>query len=145
MAQCNCSCLQELKGDAIKEQQLLKKLSPGEERGPSQSILVSSQQFGLAIEFERCDHIRRFRLFLREILGVLRQLDPQASAPFKFVQSDLFECEVHIEEICDIMCIAAAGIVEDICLCTGFISGGGWGLGGAFALPWDWFAPLPPS
>ena len=103
--------MQELKGDAIKEQQLLKKLSPGEERGPSQSILVSSLQFGLAIVFEWCDHVRRFRLFLREILGVLRQLDPLTSAPFKFVQSDLFECEVHLEEICDIMCIAVAGIV----------------------------------
>ena len=56
--------------------------------------------------------MRRFRLFLREILGVLRQLDPLALAPFKFVQSDLFECEVHLEEICDIMCIAVAGIID---------------------------------
>ena len=104
--------LQELKGDATKEQQLLKKLNPGEERGSSQSVLASSPQFGLAIEFERCDHVRRFRLFLREILGVLRQLDPLALAPFKFVQSDLFECEVHLEEICDIMCIAVAGITD---------------------------------
>lgn len=103
--------MQELKGDAIKEQQLLKKLNPGEERSSSQSVLASSPQFGLAIEFEGCDHVRRFRLFLREILGVLRQLDPLTSAPFKFVQSDLFECEVHLEEICDIMCIAVAGIV----------------------------------
>ena len=130
VAQCNCPCLQELKGDAIKEQQLLKKLSPGEERGPSQSVLASSPQFGLAIEFERCDHIRRFRLFLREILGVLRQLDPPASVPFKFVQSDLFECEVHIEEICDIMCIAAAGIVDDNVYVLGLI----WGARGCFAL-----------
>ena len=88
---------------------MLKKLSPGEERGSSQSVLVSSLQFGLAIEFERCDHVRRFRLFLSEILGVLRQLDPLSSTPFKFVQSDLFECDVHLEEICDIMCIAVAG------------------------------------
>ena len=105
--------MQELKGDAIKEQQLLKKLSPDEERGPSQSVLVSSPQFGLAIKFERCDHVRRFWLFFCEILGVLRQLDPLTSAPFKFVQSDLFECEVHLEEICDIMCIAVAGIVDE--------------------------------
>ena len=48
-------------------------------------------------------------MFLHEILGVLRQLDLPTSAPFKFVLSDLFECEVHIEEICDIMYIAAAG------------------------------------
>ena len=87
----------------------MKKLAPGEERGSSQSVLASSLQFGLAIEFERCDHVRRFRLFLREILGVLSQVD--SPGPFKFVQSDLFECEVHLEEICDIMCIAVAGTV----------------------------------
>ena len=88
---------------------MLRKLGPGEERGHSQSILASSLQFGLAIEFERCDHVRRFRLFLSEILCVLNQLD--SPGPFKFVQSDLFECEVHLEEICDIMCIAVAGML----------------------------------
>lgn len=33
----------------------------------------------------------------------------QVESPFKLVQSDLFECEVHLEEICDILCIAATG------------------------------------
>ena len=65
---------QELKLDAQKEQQLLRKLGPGEERAASQSILASSLQFGLAIEFERSDCMRRFRLFLSEILRIVAQV-----------------------------------------------------------------------
>lgn len=70
-------------------------------------MLASSLQFGLAIEFERSSHLRRFRLFLSEILKVLSQLD--GPGQFRLVQSDLFECDVHLEEIGDIMCIAVAG------------------------------------
>ena len=84
----------------------MKKLGP-EDRGQSQSILASSLQFGLAIEFERSNFLRRFRLFLSEILKVIGQLD--GPGQFKLIQSDLFECEAHFEEICDIMCVAAAG------------------------------------
>ena len=98
--------LQELRQDAIKEQQLLRKLSP-EDRGQSQSVLATSLQFGLAIEFERSNFLRRFRLFLSEILKVMSQLD--SPGQFRLIQSDLFECEAHLEEICDIMCIATAG------------------------------------
>ena len=35
------------------------------------------------------------------------QLD--SPGQFKLIQSDLFECECHLEEICDIMCVATAG------------------------------------
>ncbi len=76
----------ELKQDALKEQQLLRKLGPGggEDRGQgstvggggrsANSILASSLQYGLAIEFERSDHTRRFRLLLSEILRVMGQV-----------------------------------------------------------------------
>ena len=64
----------ELKQDAQKEQQLLRKLGPGEERVASQSVLASSLQFGLAIEFERSDYMRRFRLLLSEILRIVSQV-----------------------------------------------------------------------
>lgn len=64
----------ELKQDAQKEQQLLRKLGPGEERAVSQSVLASSLQFGLAIEFERSDYMRRFRLLLSEILRIVSQV-----------------------------------------------------------------------
>lgn len=95
-----------MRQDSLKEQQLLKKLSP-EDRAHSQSILASSLRFGLAIEFERSNYLRRFRLFLSEMLKVLGQLD--GLDQFRLIQSDLFECEAHLEEICDIMCVAAAG------------------------------------
>ena len=104
-----------MKQDAKREQQLLKKLGPGETRPHSQSILASSLQYGLAIEFERSDHLRRFRLFLSEIFRVMAHLD--GSGPFKMIQSDLFECEVHFDEMGDILCIAAAG-ENVVCVCV---------------------------
>ena len=60
----------ELRSDAVKEQKLLQKLGPVEERPATQSVLATSMQFGMAIEFERSDHVRRVRLFLSEILRV---------------------------------------------------------------------------
>ena len=62
--------LAQLHQDALKEQQLLRKLSPGEERPSGQSVLAASLQYGLAIEFERSDHVRRFRLMLSEVLRI---------------------------------------------------------------------------
>ena len=64
----------ELHGDALKEKQLLRKLGPGEERGVGQSVLATSLQFGMAIEFERSDPMRRFRLFLSEMLRVMSKV-----------------------------------------------------------------------
>ena len=61
----------QLQQDSLKEQQLLRKLTPGEERPAGQSVLAASLQYGLAIEFERSDHIRRFRLLLSELLRVM--------------------------------------------------------------------------
>lgn len=60
---------QELKQDAQKEQQLIRKLGPGEEK--VQSVLASSLQDGVVIEFERSNHVRRFRLVLSEALRIL--------------------------------------------------------------------------
>lgn len=94
-----------MRQDARREQQLFKKLDGG--RAPTQSLLASSLQFGLAIEFERSDYLRRFRLLLSEVLRIIAQLDNAGS--FKVVQSDLFECEVHFDEVGDILCLAAIG------------------------------------
>jgi len=38
----------------------------------------------------------------------MAQLD-RPTGQFKIVQSDLFECEVHFEEVGDIICLAAVG------------------------------------
>lgn len=67
---------QELRQDALREQQLLRKLNPTEER--SSSVLASSLQYGLAIEFERSDHLRRFRLLLSEVLRIMHQVGHHA-------------------------------------------------------------------
>lgn len=64
----------ELQSDAVKEKHLLRKLGPGEARGTEQSVLATSMQFGMAIEFERSDPVRRFRLFLSEILRVMSKV-----------------------------------------------------------------------
>ena len=64
----------ELRSDAVKERQLLRKLGPAEERPGAQSVLATSMQFGMAIEFERSDHVRRMRLFLSEILRVMSKV-----------------------------------------------------------------------
>ena len=64
----------ELQGDALKEKQLLRKLGPGEERAAGQSVLATSMQFGMAIEFERSDPVRKFRLFLSEMLRVMNKV-----------------------------------------------------------------------
>ena len=39
-----------------------------------------------------------------------RRFPMQVDSPFRMEQSDLFECEVHLDELSDIMCIAAAGM-----------------------------------
>lgn len=64
----------ELRSDAVKERQLLRKLGPAEERPATQSVLATSMQFGMAIEFERSDHMRRMRLFLSEILRIMSKV-----------------------------------------------------------------------
>ena len=64
----------ELRSDAVKERQLLRKLGPAEERPAAQSVLATSMQFGMAIEFERSDHVRRMRLFLSEMLRVMSKV-----------------------------------------------------------------------
>ena len=65
---------EELRQDALKEQQLYKKLSPGEERAASQSLLAASVQHGLAAEFEKSLQIRKFRLVLSEILRIMNKV-----------------------------------------------------------------------
>ena len=63
-----------MKHDAIKEQQLLKKLRPGEEQLRSESVLVSSLENGILTEFERGGIKRRFRLVLSEMLQLISQV-----------------------------------------------------------------------
>lgn len=93
---------EELRQDAQKEQQLYKKLGPGEERASSQSLLAASVQHGLAAEFEKSPQIRKFRLVLSEILRIMNKLE----SPFALEASELYECDVFMDEVSDILCIA---------------------------------------
>lgn len=66
----------ELKHDAVKEQQLLRKLHPGESRPAEGSVLASSVTSGLVVDFERSGRMRRLRLLLSELLRILHQVQP---------------------------------------------------------------------
>ena len=64
----------ELRHDALKEQQLMKKLDPDERRTKRESSLVSNMEHMVTVEFERGCVKRRFRLVLSEILRIISQV-----------------------------------------------------------------------
>lgn len=85
----------ELRHDALKEQQLLKKLRPGEKRSQGESILASSVKLGLATEFERSEPVRRARLVLSELLRYFSQvLNAQMQAKSSFLCSCVHACSM---------------------------------------------------
>jgi len=93
-----------LEQDALKEQQLRRKIGGGS----GTSILVESLQSGLALEFERStsEPSRRLRLVLSELLRIMNQVD--AREDFVPEKCELFESEVYLEEVSDVICIAQA-------------------------------------
>ncbi|KAH7958889.1 hypothetical protein HPB49_006131 [Dermacentor silvarum] len=89
--------------DVKKEQQLRLKLGPHS----GDSILVSSLQNSLALEFERSDAARKLRLVLSELLAFIAQVkDSRTEIGTK--SSDLFDNDVYLDEVADVMCIAHA-------------------------------------
>lgn len=89
--------------DVKKEQQLRLKL--GVHSGDS--ILASSLQNSLALEFERSDAARKLRLVLSELLSFIAQAkDSRSELGIK--SSDLFDNDVYLDEVSDVMCIAHA-------------------------------------
>ncbi|XP_073258081.1 integrator complex subunit 2-like [Porites lutea] len=91
-----------LEQDALKEQQLRRKA--GGNAGTS--VLVENLQNGLALEFERSEPSRRLRLVLSELLRIMSQVD--VSEEFIPEKCELFESEVYLEEVSDVICIAQA-------------------------------------
>lgn len=93
-----------LEQDALKEQQLRRKIGGGS----GTSVLVESLQNGLALEFERStsEPSRRLRLVLSEVLRIMSQVD--AREEFVPEKCELFESEVYLEEVSDVICIAQA-------------------------------------
>ena len=64
----------ELRHDALKEQQLIKKLDPDERQSKRDSSLVSNMENMVTVEFERGCVKRRFRLVLSETLRIMSQV-----------------------------------------------------------------------
>lgn len=89
--------------DVKKEQQLRLKL--GGHSGDS--ILISSLQNSLALEFERSDAARKLRLVLSELLAFIAQVKENRSE-LGTKTSDLFDNDVYLDEVADVMCIAHA-------------------------------------
>ncbi|KAK5638910.1 hypothetical protein RI129_013205 [Pyrocoelia pectoralis] len=97
-----------LESDVRKEQQLRQK------SGTTQhdSILISNLPNGLALEYERSDMTRRLRLVLSELLFIQSQIqdvgDNGSEQDFYMKTSELFDNDIYIEEISDVICIALA-------------------------------------
>ncbi|XP_018328065.1 integrator complex subunit 2 [Agrilus planipennis] len=97
-----------LESDVKKEQQLRQKCGTS----LNESVLISGLPNGLALEYERSDMTRRLRLVLSELLFIQSQiqesLENTSEHEFYMKQSELFDNDIYIEEISDVICIALA-------------------------------------
>ncbi|CAI9724064.1 integrator complex subunit 2-like [Octopus vulgaris] len=91
-----------LEQDVKKEQNLREKIGSNQ----SESALISQLEQGLSLEFERSDCAHRIRLVLSEIFFIIGQI--KESKDFYVKSSELFECEIYLEDISDVLCIAQA-------------------------------------
>ncbi|XP_071790085.1 integrator complex subunit 2-like [Asterias amurensis] len=89
-----------LEQDARKELQMRHKL------GETENLLTANIQHGLALEFERSDPARRLRLLISELLFISSQI--KDTTDFVRRPCELFESEVYLEEVSDVLCIAQA-------------------------------------
>ncbi|KAK6190857.1 hypothetical protein SNE40_002632 [Patella caerulea] len=92
-----------LEQDVKKEQQLRSKIGGNQ----TDSVLISNLQHGLVLEFERSDPARRIRLLLSELLFVMSEIKDQKNPNYQ-KNCELFESEVYLEEVSDILSIAQA-------------------------------------
>ncbi|KRT81668.1 hypothetical protein AMK59_6056 [Oryctes borbonicus] len=97
-----------LEADVKKEQQLRQKAGSN----LTESVLIGSLPNGLALEYERSDMTRRLRLVLSELLFIQSQIqdgnDGHGDHEFYIKTSELFDNDIYIEEISDVICIALA-------------------------------------
>lgn len=95
-----------LEADVKKEQQLRQKIGTTQ----NDSILIGSLPNGLALEYERSDMTRRLRLVLSELLFIQSQIqdinEVYTEQDFFLKSSELFDNDIYIEEISDVICIA---------------------------------------
>lgn len=97
-----------LEADVKKEQQLRQKIGSN----LNDSVLIGNLPNGLALEYERSDMTRRLRLVLSELLFIQSQIqdvgENHAEQEFYVKSSELFDNDIYIEEISDVICIALA-------------------------------------
>lgn len=77
------------------------------------SILIASLVDGLALEFERSDGIRKLRLVLSELFSVQSlcrniAMGNASQLPTGYRPSELFDNDVYIDEVSDVLSIAVA-------------------------------------
>ncbi|XP_022906481.1 integrator complex subunit 2 [Onthophagus taurus] len=99
-----------LEADVRKEQQLRQKIGSN----LADSVLIGSLPNGLALEYERSDMTRRLRFALSEVLFVQSQIleshseGGHVNEEFYVKSSELFDTEIYVEEVADIICLALA-------------------------------------
>ncbi|XP_060560461.1 integrator complex subunit 2-like [Ruditapes philippinarum] len=115
-----------LEQDVKKEQQLRSKVGSSH----TDSVLISQIQNGLALEFERSDPARKIRLLLSELLFILSQVR-ENKTDFSQKQWELFDCEVYLEEVSDVLCIAYSELpsllpISDVAEALMYVPNGAW-------------------
>ncbi|XP_039764087.1 integrator complex subunit 2 [Pararge aegeria] len=107
-----------LEVDLKKEQQMRQKNGSQS----ADSFLIQNVVNGIANDFEQSDSARRVRLVLSELLQMQAQLAEynqikNCNAESSFKASELFDNEVYLEEITDVICISLAELPNLLNIC----------------------------
>ncbi|CAG9566994.1 unnamed protein product [Danaus chrysippus] len=107
-----------LEVDLKKEQQM--RLKSGSQN--TESFLIQNVVNGIANDFEQSDSARRVRLVLSELLQMQAQLaeynqNKNSNSESSIKPSELFDNEVYLEEITDVICISLAELPNLLNIC----------------------------
>ncbi|XP_046961071.1 integrator complex subunit 2 [Vanessa cardui] len=107
-----------LEVDLKKEQQMRQKNGSQS----TESFLIQNIVNGIANDFEQSDSARRVRLVLSELLQMQAQLteynqNKNSNAESSVKPSELFDNEVYLEEITDVICISLAELPNLLNIC----------------------------
>lgn len=76
--------------------------------GQQDAAQFHSLQNGVILGFERADATRKIRIVLSEVFYIQSQIVEQNQHKSEILNSELFDNEIYLEEIADIICIALA-------------------------------------
>lgn len=88
----------------------------------TESCLIPVINNGIATDFEQSDSTRRVRLVLSEILQMHAQLteynqNKHSNPELTIKPSELFDNDVYLEEVCDVLCISLAELPNCVNIC----------------------------